>query len=228
MKVNNVCFMIKYEKDPKKIQTLSNQVIQENSNFEHLSTSEKQVATQMLSAAGDLGLLDQLRFSKGAIDSALEALNGDFDLLCDTESVACALKQKYLTDEPVCLINKASVISQAKSSNHTRSMEAIDLWKPYLSNSFVIIGREPTALFRLLELLEETKDEENHKKPSLIIATPAGYTGVRESKNYLWKHHDELGVPCITLLGNNGGSDIASIAMNTLLKMHQESKDISE
>lgn len=216
--------MIKYDKDPKKIQELSIRAIQENSNLEHLDTTEKQIAIQMISAAGDLSLLDQLRFSDGAIGIALEALNEDFDLLCDTENVACALKQKYLTDEPICLINKASVISQAKSNKHTRSMEAVDLWKPYLSNSFIVIGKEPTALFRLLELLEEIKDEESHKKPKLIIATPAGYTGASESKEFLWKHYEELGVPCITLLGNHGSSDIAAAAMNTLLKIHKEAQ----
>ena len=220
--------MIKYQKDPIKIKELTIQAIKENTDLDHLSNSEKQIAIQMLSAAGDITLVDQLRFSKGAVDIALEALNDDSDLLCDTESVACAIKQKYLTDEPICLINKAAVISQAKSSKHTRSMEAVDHWKPYLSESFVVIGREPTALYRLLEILEEIKEEKSHKKPRLIISTPAGYTGASESKEYLWKHHDELGVPCITLLGNRGGSDIAAIAMNTLLKIHKESVKTSE
>ncbi len=214
--------MIKYEKNPKKIQTLSSQAVQDNSDLSHLSAAEKQVAVQMLIASGDVSLLEQIRFSEGAIDKALELLDEDFDLLCDTENVACGIKQKYLTDEPICLINKASVISQAKSSKHTRSMKAVDLWKPYLSESFIVIGKEPTALFRLLELLEETKNDENQKLPSLIIATPVGYTGASESKEYLWQHQEEIGIPCITLLGNRGGSDIASTAMNTLLKMHQE------
>lgn len=220
--------MIKYQKDPIKIKEHTIQAIKESAKLEHFSSTEKEVVIQMLSSAGDVTLLEQLRFSEGAIEIALEALDDDFDLLCDTESVACAIKQKYLTDEPICLINKATVISQAKSSKHTRSMEAVDLWKPYLSDSFIVIGREPTALYRLLEVLEENKEEENHKKPRLIIATPAGYTGASESKEYLWKHHEELGVPCITLLGNRGGSDIAAIAMNALLKIHKESGKTSE
>jgi len=213
--------MIKFEKDPKKIQKLSIQAVKENSELDHLSTYEKEIATQMQIASGDSTLIEQLRFSEGAIEQALEALDEDFEVLCDTESVACGMKQKYLEDEPICLINKASVISQAKSSKQTRSMVAVDLWKPYLSESFVVIGKEPTALFRLLELLEKNKGDEQ-KKPRLIIATPVGFSGAGEAKEYLWEHHEKLEIPCITLLGSRGGSDVATTAMNALLKLHQE------
>ena len=213
--------MIKYEKDPKKIQKLSIQAVKENSELDHLSTYEKEIATQLQIASGDATLIEQLRFSEGAIEQALEALDEDFDVLCDTESVACGIKQKYLDDEPICLINKASVISQAKSSKQTRSMVAVDLWKPYLSESFVVIGKEPTALFRLLELLEKNRDDEL-KKPRFIIATPVGFSGASEAKEHLWEHHEKLEIPCITLLGSRGGSDAATTAMNALLKLHQE------
>ncbi len=214
--------MIKYEKNPKNIQNLSLKAIQENTDFSCYNENEKIVTQQMILAAGDVSLIENIRFSEGAINKALEALEEDFDLLCDTENVTCAIKQKYLKDEPICLINKASVISQAKSNRHTRSMEAVDLWKPYLSDSFIVIGREPTALFRLLEILGESKDEDNYKKPSLIIATPSGFTGAAESKNYLWDNHERLGVACITVLGRQGGSDIASAAINTLLKIRNQ------
>ncbi len=217
--------MIKYEKNPKNIQKLSLKAIQENSELPDYNDNEKAVALQMIAAAGDTSLLENIRFSKGAIEGALEALEEDFDLLCDTENVACAMKQKYLKDEPICLINKASVISQAKSNKHTRSMEAIDLWKPYLSDSFIVIGREPTALFRLLEVLEKSKEDENYKRPSLIIATPSGFTGIAESKDYLWDNHEQLDIPCITVLGQQGGSDVAAAAINTLLKIRKETDD---
>ncbi len=217
--------MIKYEKNPKKIQKLSMKAVKENSELTHYNDNEKAVALQMIVAAGDTSLLKNIRFSKGAIEAALEALEEDFDLLCDTENVACSIKQKYLKDEPICLINKASVISQAKSNKHTRSMEAVDLWKPYLSDSVIVIGREPTALFRLLEILVESKDDENYKKPSLIIATPSGFAGTIESKDYLWENQKQLDIPCITVLGHQGGSDVAAAAINTLLKIRKETDD---
>lgn len=214
--------MIKYEKNPKNIEKLSLKVIQENSDLSHFNDNEKAVALKMITAAGDTSLLENIRFSEGAIDHALEALEEDFDLLCDTENVACAMKQKYLKDEPICLINKASVISQAKSNKHTRSMEAVDLWKPYLADSFIVIGREPTALFRLIEVLIESIEDENYKRPSLIVATPSGFIGTIESKQFLWDNLEKLDIPCITVLGHQGGSDVAAAAINTLLKIRKE------
>jgi len=138
--------------------------------------------------------------------------------------VSAGMKQKYLVDEPICLINKANVISQAKSSKLSRSMVAVDLWKPYLADSVIVIGRESTALFRLLELLREMKDEDSEKTPALIIAMPVGCSSASESKDYLWDNREEIGVPCITVLGNRGGTDMATMTMNTLLKEYHETK----
>ena len=110
---------------------------------------------QIIIASGDLTIVEDLRISEGAIEKAFEALDEGIDLLCDTDMVAAGVKQKYLADEPICLINKANVISQAKSSKLSRSMVAVELWKPYLADSCVVIGRESTALFRLIEILQE-------------------------------------------------------------------------
>lgn len=214
--------MLKYEKNPKIIQKLALQAVHDNTDLSHLNSLEKELAQQILIASGDMTIIDDLRISEGAIEKAFEAIEEGFDLLCDTDMVAAGIKQKYLADEPICLINKANVISQAKSSKLSRSMVAVELWKPYLTDSFVVIGREPTALFRLLELLREIKDEDQNKMPAMIIAMPVGCcSGASESKKYLWERREEIGIPCITILGNRGGSDIATMTMNTLLKMYQ-------
>ncbi|MEE9310381.1 MAG: precorrin-8X methylmutase [Cocleimonas sp.] len=218
--------MIKYEKFPQKIQINSTQFVKESVGLEHLSLDEKQIARQMSVVCGDLSILENTRFSEGAIEKALEALDEDYDLLCDTATVACALKNKYLKEEPICLINKANVISQAKAKKHTRSMTAVDLWKPYLPESIIIIGYESTALFRLLEILEGIS--ENSKKPALIIATPVGFGGAEVAKQYLWDNCEKLEIPCITLLGTRGGNDIAASIMNKLLQMHKLREDKAE
>ena len=220
--------MLKYEKNPKIIQKLALQAVQDKADLSHLSSLEKELAQQILIATGDMTILDNLRISEGAIEKAFEAFEEGFDLLCDTDMVAAGMKRKYLADEPICFINKANVISQAKSSKLSRSMVAVELWKPYLAESFVVIGRESTALFRLLELLREMKDEECNKQPAMIIAMPVGCSGASESKGYLWDHREAIGIPCITVLGNRGGSDIATMTMNTLLKMYQERSNIKD
>jgi len=217
--------MLKYEKNPKIIQKLALQAVQDKADLSHLSSLEKKLAQQILIASGDMTIIDDLRISEGAIEKAFEAFEEGFDLLCDTDMVAAGIKQKYLADEPICLINKANVISQAKSSKLSRSMVAVELWKPYLADSFVVIGRESTALFRLLELISECKDKNCNKNPAMIIAMPVGCSGASESKNYLWERREEIGIPCITILGNRGGSDVATMTMNTLLKMYQVKLD---
>jgi len=213
--------MLKYEKNPKIIQKLALEAVTEKADLSHLNSLEKELAQQILIASGDMTIIEDLRISDGAIEKAFEAFEEGFDLLCDTDMIAAGIKQKYLADEPICLINKANVISQAKSSKLSRSMVAVDLWKPYLSDSFVVIGREATALFRLLELLKECNQEGCDKNPVMIIAMPVGCSGASESKEYLWEHHENIDIPCITILGNRGGSDVATMTMNTLLKMYQ-------
>ncbi len=208
--------MAKYEKNPLKIRKKYTQFVSDELNLAHLSELEQKVAIQMVQASGDLSILESLRFSEDVIDKALEILDDDFELLCDAENVICGVKQKYLKEEPICLIKKASVISQAKSNKQTRSMTAIDAWKPYLSGSIILIGNEPTALFRLLEIIKECDEED---RPALIIAAPAGFVDASNAKQELWKKHQKLKVSCITLLGSAGGSDVTAAALNALLRI---------
>jgi len=218
--------MLKYEKNPKIIQKHALKEVEEKTDLSHLSSLEKELSQQIVIASGDLTIVEDLRISENAINRAFEAFQEGFDLLCDTDMVAAGMKLKYLADEPICLINKANVISQAKSSKLSRSMVAVELWKPYLADSCVVIGRESTALFRLIEILQECKKEDDYSKnPALIIAMPVGCSGASESKAYLWEHLKDFDIPCITILGNRGGSDVATMTMNTLLKMNQERLD---
>jgi len=208
--------MAKYETNPLKIREKFSKIIREQLDLEHLSELEQKVAIQMIQASGNLESLDLLRFSENVVEKSLEILDEDFDLVCDSENVICSIKQKYLKEEPICLINKASVISQAKSNKSTRSMTAVDMWKPYLSDGIVLIGNEPTALFHLLEILKETDEDD---RPALIISAPAGFVGAEEAKQKLWDQHECFDIPCITMLGKTGGSDVTSAALNALLKI---------
>ena len=211
--------MIKYESNPKKIRKKSLQHIHEQVSLDHLSENEQQIALRLLLACGDLSLVDNLRISEGAVEAGLEIQEDNYEILCDTEIVIGALQQKSLQHEPVCLINKAGVISQAKADKATRSMLAVEQWKNYLPGSIVLIGNEPTALLRLLEKIEENNDAD--KNPALIIATPVGFCGATPAKDYLWERHQKLEIPCITFLGTGGGGMMAATIMNTLLDIKQ-------
>jgi precorrin-8X/cobalt-precorrin-8 methylmutase len=75
----------------------------------------------------------------------------------------------------------------------------------------VAIGNAPTALFRLLELIEA-----GAAAPAMIAAFPVGFVGAAESKDALIAHAPALGIPYITLTGRLGGSALAAACINAL------------
>ncbi len=208
--------MIDYERCPKRIQKRSFDIVRSQVNLEHLNELEQQIAVRMIYACGDPSIMDDLRFSQGAAEAGIKSLAQKKHIICDVNLVISALNKRLLSHPPLCFIDKKEVVSQAKFKMHTRSMVAVDYWHEVIAGGIVLIGNAPTALFRLMELLEQGEI----KKPALIIAVPVGYTGAQESKQYLWDHHQVLDVPCITLLGTRGSSALAATAMNALLSYY--------
>ena len=205
--------MINFERSPQRIQQRSFEMVRQQVDIMHLNAVEQQIAIRMIYACGDPSIMDDLCFSKGATEAGLQALQQQTQVLCDVNLVIAPLNKKLLLHAPLCFINQNKVIAQAKATNQTRSMVAVDYWQDDIAGSIVLIGNAPTALFRLMELLEAAKID----KPALIIAVPVGYTGAAESKQYLWEHYQALGVECIVLLGTRGSSALAATALNAFL-----------
>lgn len=210
--------MIDFERNPQRIQQRSFEIVRKQVRMDHLSKLEQQIAVRMIYACGDPSIIDDLQFSKGAAKAGLKALEKQMHVLCDVNLVIAPLNKKLLPHPPLCFINEPQVAIEAKQKSHTRSMVAVDYWQPYINQSIVLIGNAPTALFRLMELLEQKEIN----RPALIIAMPVGYTGAAESKQYLWEHYQSLGVECIALLGTRGSSALAATAMNALLSYYHE------
>lgn len=208
--------MIDFERSPQRIQQRSFEIVRQQVNMEHLNELEQQIAIRMIYACGDPSIITDLRFSQGATEAGLQALQQQTHVLCDVNLVTAPLNKKLLPHAPLCFINEDKVIKQAKTSNQTRSMVAVDYWQNDIESSIVLIGNAPTALFRLMERLEEG----NIHKPALIIAVPVGYTGAATSKQYLWEHYQTLGVECIVLLGTRGSSALAATALNAFLSYY--------
>jgi precorrin-8X/cobalt-precorrin-8 methylmutase len=161
-------------------------------------------------------LAEQVRFSENACEAGREALAKDCPILCDVEMVKQGITKRMISKEPLCFLNDPSVAEIAKSKGETRTMAALELWRDQLKDSVVIIGNAPTALFRLLEMIDQGAD-----KPALIIGMPVGFVGAAESKQALWDHHQQLGIECITLLGREGGSAVSSATCNALLRCNR-------
>lgn len=209
--------MIKYERDPKLIQKNSIASIRQTLDLNDPDNAEQQILIRMVLSYGDGQIIPNTRISEDAIDAGLLALKKNANILCDSGMVTEGLKQQYLKKEPICLIDRPNVISQAKSKKLTRAMVAVENWKRFTEGSIILIGNEATALLRLLELIE--LGEVN--KPALIIGMPRGYIGATEAKQYLWENSKQLGVPCITMQGTMGGNTLTAAAMNGLIYLHQ-------
>lgn len=109
----------------------------------------------------------------------------------------------------ICTLRDPSVPGLAKDAGNTRSAVALELWRPYLEGSVVVIGNAPTALFYLLEMLDA-----GAPKPALILGFPVGFVGAAESKAMLAA--DSRGVPFVIMQGRLGGSAMAAAAVNAL------------
>jgi len=202
-----------YQADPKAIEHESFRQIRELTKLSRFSQQEQQVVMRIVHSIGLPEVSEQVFFSQQACQSGCDALAKNSTILCDVEMVKQGLTKRMLSAEPLCFLNDTRVPELAKARGDTRSMAALDFWQPHLEGSIVIIGNAPTALFRLLEMIQA-----GCPKPALIIGMPVGFVGAAESKQALWDHHKDLGIECITLLGRQGGSAVSAASCNALLR----------
>lgn len=202
-----------YEINPQAIEKESFRQIRELTKLDHWDREQQQVAMRIVHSLGQPEVVSQLRFSEKACLAGQAALAQNMPILCDVEMVKQGITKRMICREPMCFLNDPHVPSLASSRGETRSMAALELWRPMLADSVVIIGNAPTALFRLLEMIKE-----GASTPALIIGMPVGFVGAAESKQALWDHHQQLEIECITLLGREGGSAVSAAACNALLR----------
>lgn len=208
-----------YETNPKTIENESFRQIRQLTKLDGYSREEQQVVMRIVHSIGLPHLSANVRFSENACQHGLSTLSDNQAILCDVEMVKQGVTKRMIKQEPLCFLNDkrtADIVSQQKETrNITRTMAALELWQDHIENSIVLIANAPTALFRLLEMLEQ-----GCPKPALIIGMPVGFIGAAESKQALWDNHQRLGVECITLLGREGGSAVTSATCNALLRCH--------
>ena len=202
-----------YEINPQAIERESFRQIRELTKLDKFSREEQQVIMRIVHSIGLPALSEYVRFSDNACQQGLKALAENQPILCDVEMVKHGVTKRMIKHEPLCFLNDKRTAQLAADKGETRSMAALSLWQEQLEGSIVLIGNAPTALFRLLEMLEA-----GCPKPALIIGMPVGFVGAAESKQALWDHHQRLAVDCITLLGREGGSAVTSATCNALLR----------
>jgi precorrin-8X/cobalt-precorrin-8 methylmutase len=207
---------MEYIKNGEEIYRKSFAIIRAETNWENLPDDLAPVAVRLIHSCGMTDITEDLEASPDAVKIGRNALAGGAAILCDSQMVANGItKARLPKNNPIiCTLNHPEVTELARQINNTRSAAALELWRPRLAGAVVAIGNAPTALFRLLELLDQNVD-----KPALILGFPVGFVGAAESKTELATN--SRGVPFITLNGRRGGSAIAAAAVNALAKENE-------
>ena len=196
-------------KDPAAIYAQSFSTIRDEVELETLPKALRDVVVRITHACGMTDMVDDLAWSDGAAEAGIKALADGAPILVDAEMVAHGIIGRKLprANRVICTLNDPSVAEAAKSLGTTRSAMAVELWRPHLEGAVVAIGNAPTALFHLLELMEE-----GAPRPALVLGFAVGFVGAAESKEALI----QSGLPFIALRGRRGGSAMAAAAINAL------------
>ncbi|HVO02634.1 MAG TPA: precorrin-8X methylmutase [Candidatus Cybelea sp.] len=199
-----------YIKDPAEIYRQSFAVIESEAALAHLPDSLQPVAIRMMHACGMTDLAADLAWHLDPVAAARDALAEAAPILCDAQMTAAGIiRDRLHGNEIVALIGDPRVPELAKSLRTTRSAAQVELWRDRLAGAVVVIGNAPTALYHLIDLLEQ-----GCARPAALFAFPVGFVGAKESKDELIA--TELDIPYLTLRGRRGGSAIAAAAINAL------------
>ncbi len=203
--------MLDYIRDGREIYRRSFATIRAEADLRHIPADLEKLAVRVIHACGMVDVLDDLRFSAGAGAAGRAALLRGAPVLCDARMVAEGITRARLpADNPViCTLGDPGVAPMALTLHNTRSAAALELWRPHIEGSVVVIGNAPTALFYLLEMLDA-----GAPKPALILGFPVGFVGAMESKAMLAEN--SRGVPFVIVAGRRGGSAMAAAAVNAL------------
>ncbi|SHN08262.1 precorrin-8X methylmutase [Pseudomonas asturiensis] len=203
--------MIDYIRDGQEIYRNSFSIIRAEARLETIPADLEKLAVRVIHACGMVEVIEDLRFSPGAGKAGRDALAAGAPILCDARMVSEGITRTRLpaNNEIICTLHDDGVREMALELGNTRSAVALELWRPYLEGSVVVIGNAPTALFYLLEMLDA-----GAPKPALILGFPVGFVGAAESKAMLAA--DSRGVPFVIMQGRRGGSAMAVAAVNAL------------
>lgn len=202
-----------YVRDGTEIYRRSFAIIRAEADLSAFSEAEADVAVRMIHACGQVEMARHIVFGGGVVEAAQAALGRGAPIFCDAQMVAHGVTRARLPagNEVVCTLQDASVPALAAQMGNTRSAVALDLWGPRMEGAVVAVGNAPTALFRLLEMLDA-----GAPKPAAIIGIPVGFVGAAESKAALAAN--PRGVPFLTVRGRSGGSAMTAAALNALAR----------
>jgi len=199
-----------YIRDGAEIYRRSFGIIRAEADLARFSAVEERVAVRIIHACGMTDIARDIAMSPGFAERARQALRGGAPILCDSKMVANGITRSRLPagNDVVCTLDDPAVPEIARRIGNTRTAAAMELWRNRLAGAVVAIGNAPTALFRLLEMLDE-----GAAPPAAVIGLPVGFVGALESKEAIAA---DGRVPFLIVHGRKGGSAMAVAAVNAL------------
>lgn len=201
----------RYERDGDAIYRHSFAIIRSEAELSRFTPVEELAVVRMIHAAGLVGLEQHVAFTPGMADTTRKALQDGVPILCDARMVSEGITRKRLPadNDVICTLHDPQVTELARQMDTTRSAAALELWRPHLAGAVVAIGNAPTALFHLLNMLQDPACP----RPAAIIGCPVGFVGAAESKAALMA---SSAAPALVVHGRLGGSAITVAAINAL------------
>jgi precorrin-8X/cobalt-precorrin-8 methylmutase len=200
-----------YETDGAAIYRQSFATIRAEADLARFTPEEESVAVRMIHALGLVGLEQHIAFTPFMVREARLALAQGAPILCDARMVSEGITRPRLpaNNRVICTLQDETVPDLARQMGNTRSAAALELWRPHLGGAVVAIGNAPTALFHLLNMLENPACP----RPAAIIGCPVGFVGAAESKAALMAAPP---CPALSVLGRLGGSAVTVAAINAI------------
>lgn len=203
-----------YIHDPDEIYKQSFARINGEIDLKNYSALMGSVVTRVVHASAMVEVVEHIVHSPDAAEAGRDALVAGAEILVDAHMVVRGITKSLLpaNNQVSCFLDAPGVADEAKARCETRSSIGVERWAGKIDGAICVIGNAPTALFRLLEML----DGGLMAKPALIIGFPVGFVGADESKQALIKNAGD--VAFITIGGRLGGSAMAAAVVNAIAK----------
>ena len=172
------------------------------------------VVKRCIHASADFDYAENLRFTPGAVEKAVEALKGGASIVTDTNMALAGVSRPGLAKlggAAHCFMAEPEIAALAKAQGTTRAVAAMDYAAENFPGAILAVGNAPTALFRIADQIEAGL------RPALVVGVPVGFVNVVESKQRVLSVCEKCGVPAVVALGRKGGSSIAAAILNALI-----------
>lgn len=208
--------VLDYLRDAGEIYRQSFATIRAEADLRAFPADVARVVVRLIHTCGQVDLTEHIAFTPGVVAAAHAALTEGAPILCDSSMVAAGITAARLPagNQVVSLVADPGATDLAQRRETTRSAAGVELWADRLAGSVMAIGNAPTALFRLLELIDE-----GVPPPVAVLGGPVGFVGSAQSKTELVDN--PRGMEYLVVLGRRGGSAMAAAAVNGIASVRE-------